>query len=63
MTPEQADAAKQLRTTLKAEKYLVGVEEEEHGNRVFVHFQKHYPGAFVGWYTILPDGRREFGRR
>jgi len=62
MTDAQREAVEALSVALKAEKWSVDIEEEENGDRVFLRFGKYY-GDFVGWYTILPDGRREFGRR
>jgi len=60
MTPEQCNAVNALSATLKAETNEVHIEEE--GDRVYVTYKKKR-GTWYGTITILPDGRREFGRR
>jgi len=60
MTDAQCDALTALKATFKAETNEVHIEEE--GDRVYVTYKKKR-GTWYGTITILPDGRREFGRR
>ena len=60
MTDAQCDALTALKATFKAAQQEMHVEQD--GDRVIVSYKKKR-GAWYGHITILPDGRREFGRR
>ena len=60
MTDAQCDAVTALKETFKTENQEMNVEEIE--DRVYVTYKKPR-GSWHGTITILPDGRREFGRR
>ena len=60
MTDAQSDALMALKATLRAEQQEMHIEED--GDRVYIRFKKPR-GGWYGTITILPDGRREFGRR
>jgi len=60
MTDAQCDALTALKATLRAEQQEMHIAED--GDRVYVTFKKPR-GTWYGTITILPDGRREFGRR
>ena len=60
MTNAQQEALNALSATLKAEQQEIHIKED--GDRVYVTYKKKR-GSWYGTITILPDGRREFGRR
>ena len=60
MTNAQREAVTALKATLRAEQQEMHVEEVE--DHIYVSYKKKR-GTWYGTITILPDGRREFGRR
>ena len=63
MTPEQMDAVEALSATLKADLNEVHIEEDEYADGLVHVTYKKKRGSWYGCITIMPDGRREFGRR